>query len=106
MYNSELNNKVISLVKAKDLIVTADLKYVFFFHFPAHPDQQALLSFKFQIKHYKWTVLPFGHCYFVRKMLISVITYFRSKGIKDAIIGEKITLHVMIWNGVFNCSSL
>ena len=71
---------MIKVVEPKDYMVTADLENGFL-HIPIHKDHQTLLGFKFQLRYYTWSVLPFGHngspFYFV-KILRPVVTFLRS----------------------------
>ena len=77
-------NTVISVVRPKDYIVTADLQNGFF-HVPVHRDHQTLLGFRFKSHYYTWTVLPFGHnCspFFFSKVLRPIVAYLRSLGLR------------------------
>ena len=77
-------NTVISVVRPKDYIVTADLQNGFF-HVPVHRDHQTLLGFRFKSHYYTWTVLPFRHnCspFFFSKVLRPVVAYLRSLGLR------------------------
>ena len=73
-------NTLISIVRPKDYIETADLQNGFF-HVPVHRDHQTLLGFRFKSHYYTWTLLPFGHnCspFFFPKVLRPVVAYLRS----------------------------
>jgi len=87
-------NKVLSLAKYDDDIVTVDLKNGFY-QVGVHDDLKPWLGFQFRNNYYQYKTLPFGanfSPYFFNKLLRPVIAYLRDRGLRVAIYVDDIIL--------------
>ena len=93
-FKNEDINTVLSIIKPKDFMVTADIKNGFH-HIPVCVDHQQYLGFQFEQTYYKWKVLPFGHTcssYFFYKVLREAVKHFRTCGLRIVVYVDDIII--------------